>query len=416
MIRAFYLLVHISQKTRNNSNARQRFAALVMADEALAARLTAIEDGAAFIAEAIRGAQAHNIALDEESLLGSAQPDLLGLARWSAPPFAGSALPPRDWLPIAVAARSGAIFVDWARFGPQPLRVSFYEEAVRRALSLPFNRAFRYRTGLHDLVAQAEPAESLKPSGFIFHMSRCGSTLAAQMLAALSDSIVISEAAPIDAVVQLGRGLSEGDAVRALRAMVGAFGRKRGGRERRYVIKLDCWHTLALPLFRRAFPDVPWVFLYRDPVEVLVSQIRQRGMQMVPQFLPPGFYGIDAEGAPDEDYCARVLGAICRAVVDHHDMGGGLMLNYRQLPDAVGTAMLPHFGICCGEDERQRMRQVARQDAKSPSLSFAGDTAAKQRAATATIRRAAERHLGEIYHRLEALSPPPFPPPLAGEG
>ena len=395
--------------------ALQSFAAAVMANPVLAARLAAIKDGPAFIAETLRSAKAHDIELPNASLLASAQPDVLGLARWSVPPLAGSTLPPRDWLPIAVTEESGAIVVDWARFGAGPLGVSFYEEAVRRALSLPFNRAFRYRTGLHDLIAQVEAAESLGPSGFIFHMSRCGSTLAAQMLAALSDSIVISEAAPIDAVVQFARGLSDDDAVRALRAMVGAFGRKRGGQERRYFVKLDCWHTLALPLFRRAFPDVPWVFLYRDPIEVLVSQMRQRGMQIVPQFLPPGFYGIDAEGVPDEDYCARVLAAICRAVIDAGP-SGGLILNYRELPAAVWAAMLPHFGICCGEEERERMRQAAQQDAKSPSLPFAGDTRAKQRAATATIRRAAERHLGEIYHRLEALSPPPFPPPLAGEG
>ncbi len=285
--------------------------------------------------------------------------------------------------------------------GAEPLRAPFYEEEIRRALRLPFNRAFRYRTGLDDLIAQAEAMDSLAPSGFIFHMSRCGSTLAAQMLAALPDSIVISEAAPLDAVVQLARGLPEDDAARALRAMVGAFGRKRSGRERRYVVKLDCWHTLALPLFRRAFPEVPWVFLYRDPVEVLVSQMRERGMQMVPQFLPPAFFGIDTEGVPDEDYCARVLAAVCRAVIDA-GTSGGLILNYRELPDAVGTAILPHFAISCGEEEHERMRHVAQQDAKSPGLPFAGDSDAKQRDATETVRRAADRHLGEIYARLEA--------------
>jgi len=392
-------------KRPDDKGAMQRFAAVVMADPALAARLAAIEDGVAFIEQATRSAKAHGIVLPEADLLNAAQPDLLGLARWSQAPLTGSRLPPRDWLPIGITADSGAIDVDWARFGAEPLRAFFYEEAVRRALRLPFNRAFRYRTGLQDLVAQADGTESLQPNGFIFHMSRCGSTLAAQMLAALADSIVISEAAPLDAVVQHARSLSGDDAVQALRAIVAAFGRKRSGRERRYVIKLDCWHTLALPLFRRAFPEVPWVFLYRDPVEVLVSQMRERGMQTVPQFLPPGFYGIAAdESMTQEDYCARVLGAICRAITDHRDVGGGLILNYRQLPDAVWTALLPHFGMSCGEKERQSMRQAARQNAKSPGLPFAGDTEAKQRAATDTIRRAADRHLGETYNRLETLS------------
>jgi hypothetical protein len=384
--------------------ALQDFASRVMADAPLAARLAAIEDASDFIAEALRSAQVHGVALSEEGLRNAAQPDVLGLSRWSGAPLAGSALPPCDWLPIAVSAAPGAISVDWARFGAEPLREPFFEEALRRALSLPFNRAFRYRTGLHDLIAQADAMESVAPSGFIFHMSRCGSTLVAQMLAALPDSIVISEAPPLDAMVQLGRSLAPDDAVRAVRAMVTAFGRKRSGRERRYVVKLDCWHTLALPLFRRAFPDVPWVFLYRDPVEVLVSQMRQRGMQMVPQYLPPRFYGIaDADATMDEDYCARVLGVIGRAVLDHHSQGGGLVLNYRELPGAVTTAILPHFGIACAAGEREPMRRAAERDAKSPNLPFAGDTQNKQRMATASIRNAAERHLRDIYDRLEAL-------------
>ena len=55
------------------------------------------------------------------------------------------------------------------------------------------------------------------------------------------------------------------------------------------------------------------------------------------------------------------------------------------------------------------MQQAAQQDAKSPGLAFAGDTDAKQSAATETIRRAAEHHLGAIYARLEELRGAPSP-------
>lgn len=383
------------------------FATLVMADAVLAARLAAIEDGAGFIAEAIRSAAARGIALSAETLGATARPDVLGVARWTPPAFTGSAPPPREWLPVAVTAESGTISIDWAWFGDAPLRAAFYEHDIRRALRRPFNRAFRYRIGLPDLIAQAATPETLAPGGFIFHMSRCGSTLLAQMLAALDDSIVVSEAAPIDAVLQLGCSLPEDDAVRALRAIVAAFGRKRCGRERRYFIKLDCWHTLALPLFRRAFPAVPWMFLYRDPVEVLVSQMRERGSQMVPQFFPPDFFGIAAaDSAASEDYCARVLGAICRAVLDHRHAGGGLVLNYRDLPEAAWTKGLRHFGVACSGAEQDAMRRSAAYNAKSPGMPFAADTEAKQRAATANIRNAALRHLAEVYERLEALAGP----------
>lgn len=96
--------------------------------------------------------------------------------------------------------------------------------------------------------------------------------------------------------------------------------------------------------------------------------------------------------------------AVCRAALDYRGMGGGRFINYRQLPQAVSTAILPHLGISCDPDERERMQQAAQQDAKTPSLPFAGDTDAKHSAATEKIRRATGRRLGEIYGRLEALA------------
>ena len=391
-----------------SGNIFARVAALTFADEAVAAELAALTDPAELAARAAHLAGSHGLgALDARSL-DAAGNDPLGLSRWSPPRLAGRTVPPRHWLPIQVNVAAD-ITVDWAWFGPAPLHESFYEDAIRRTLTSPFARLFRYRTTLGDLIAQAEAVPSRAPDGFIFHMSRCGSTLVAQMLAALPHSIVVSEAAPIDAVTQLARatggGGGTGDiAERALRAIVTTFGRCRAGDERRYVVKLDSWHALALPLFRRAFPDVPWVFLYRDPVEVLVSQMRQRGTQMLPQVLPPRFYGIDGDGdALDEDYCARVLAAICNAAADNAKLGGGLMIDYRELPAAVMSRIMPHFGIAAGAAEHALMLEAAVRDAKAPRQVFEADGAAKQRDASEALRHAAERHLGGVYRRLVRL-------------
>ena len=179
-------------------------------------------------------------------------------------------------------------------------------------------------------------------------------------------------------------------AVRALRAIVTTFGRCRAGDERRYVVKLDSWHALALPLFRRAFPEVPWVFLYRDPVEVLVSQMRQRGTQMLPQVLPPRFYGIDDDGAAlDEDYCARVLAAICNAAADNAKLGGGLMIDYRELPAAVMSRIMPHFGIAAGAAERTAIEADGGARRQSAVADFRGRR--RRQAARRRRRRAARR-------------------------
>lgn len=306
---------------------------------------------------------------------------------------------------MQVSRAGERLVVDWAYFGTAPLTEPFFEGQIRLALRSPFARLFRYRTTVDDFLAHAE-TESLEPSGLIFHMSRCGSTLAAQMLAAVADNIVISEAAPLDAALQLCHtGLAADKQTALLRAMAAAFGRKRTGRERRFFIKLDSWHALALPLLRRAFPETPWVFLFRDPVEVMVSQMRQPGMQLAPEFVPPGLYGLEYSDIVNRpEYCARVLARTCRAAVDHFGEGRGLAIDYRELPDAVFTKMLPHFGFAPDTEERAAMQAAAQRDAKAPRMEFTGDSADKQREASEEIRLLAERHLGAVYRELQRLS------------
>jgi len=390
-----------------SGNCFDKLAALVFADETIAASLAGMTEPAGLAELAARLAPDHGLDHFDASSLDLPGNDPLGLSRWSAPRVGGRTVPPRHWLPMHVAAGTNGILVDWTWFGPGRLSAPFFEGSVRRALTRPFARLFRYRTMLDDLVAQAGTCPARAPDGFIFHMSRCGSTLAAQMLAALPHSIVVSEAAPIDAVAQLARSTTDaaGDtAVQALRAIIMTFGRLRAGDERRYVVKLDSWHALALPLFRRAFPDVPWVFLYRDPVEVLVSQMRQRGTQMLPQLFPPRFWGIEDDASrPDEDYCARVLAAICNAAADHAELGRGLVINYRDLPDAVLSAIAPHFGLALSKAERAAMQAAAQRDAKAPSEEFTPDGTAKRREASEAVLRATERHLQDPYHRLKRV-------------
>ena len=147
-----------------------------------------------------------------------------------------------------------------------------------------------------DALAELQAADpGLPPTGFIFHMSRCGSTLVAQLLAALPQNIVISEAGPVDAVLRANwydPNITSAQRIAWLRALLSAYARPRHG-EQHFYVKFDSWHTLELPLIQAAFPDVPWIFLYRDPVQVLVSHQRQRGSQMVPDLLPPQWLGLD---------------------------------------------------------------------------------------------------------------------------
>jgi hypothetical protein len=386
------------------------FCALVLADHSLQRELLQPDftDEEKFIARLTDIARQRGFAIAVDDVRQALRPRLPGLEGLVDASVNETPEPPDGWLPTRISPQAGKLYVHWAYFGAQRLRQPFFESEVYRGALQPPNRLFRYVTAIDKLAAWLERHPHLQPNGFIFHMSRCGSTLVSQMLAAVPSNLVVSEASPIDTVVQAAHWWPDLDEQRHaawLASIVGAFGQQRGGDERRYFVKLDCWHTLALPLFRRAFPAVPWVFLYRDPVEVLASQVSQPGTQMLPRGIGPNLYGIERAYGPGaaEDYYARVLAKVCEPVLRHYGQGGGLLVNYRELPEALFTAILPHFGVACGEADHAAMSDATRYDAKTPSLTFAPDSEAKQRGAGAATRAAAERWLRDPYSRLEAL-------------
>jgi len=386
----------------------EAFCALVLEDPSLQQALRQPASADEFIVAVLNAARERGLPLAAQDVRAAMHERSLGIDNLVESEVKATPPPPDGWLPIRASWRGAELYVHWAYFGERPLRDPFFEGDVRSCLFAPFNRLFRHVTPIETLAAWLKTRPHLEPSGFIFHMSRCGSTLVSQMLAALPSNIVVSEASPIDTVVQANRWrpeLSEDWQALWLNSIIGALGQKRTGDEQRYFVKLDCWHTLALPLFRRAFPTVPWIFLYRDPIEVLVSQLRIPGTQMIPGGVGPNLYGIERSYGPGtaEDYYAQVLAKVTEPAVAQYPGGGGLLVNYRQLPDALFTAILPHFGVVCGETDRTAMTQAARYDAKTPSFAFEPDSDSKQKAATQTARGAADRWLGDLYRRLEAL-------------
>lgn len=308
--------------------------------------------------------------------------------------------PHAGWIPIGLT-HGGVVSVEWCHLGDTPFAEPFFENTVAKALARPFNQLFRPRTPIAALGAFARDEPGLAPSGFVFHMSRCGSTLVAQMLAALPGTIVLSEPAPIDAVLR-AEARDEEERIRWLKGMVSALGQRRRGDEARLFIKFDCWDTLDLPLIRKAFPAVPCIFLYRDPVAALASQLHRRGAHTVPGMVASELFGIDRHAAlamPAAEYCARVLAAICDAACRHAFDGELLLVEYRQLPDALAAIIAPHFGIKLAGEQQAALAAVAERHTYTGQPFAATDAPALPEAA----RIAAETWLAPSYRRLEAL-------------
>ena len=305
------------------------------------------------------------------------------------------------WLPIGVSWAEGRPAIDWCLAGRERLWEPFFEDSVARLVARPFNAVFRRRTGVEVLEDWAVRRPGLPPSGFVFHMSRCGSTLVAQMLAARSDSIVLSEPAPLDAMLRPAVPVAEDLHLRWLQGLISAMGQPRVGNEQHYFIKFDCWHVLYLPLIRKAFPSVPWVFLYREPRQVIASHLRQRGVQTVPGLVNSRLFGIDPAAAvrmPAAEYCARVLGTICEAAARET---GGVLVNYAQLPDAAFDTILPRFGVSITEESRGAMDAAAGRSSKHPAFQFSAADDAPPILADCAAMAAVSAFLDRPYRVLE---------------
>jgi hypothetical protein len=298
--------------------------------------------------------------------------------------------------------------VDWGHLGTRRFTDPFFAQTINPCVRHPADLLFRHQTSLDDLGEMAASQPGLRPTGFIFHMSRCGSTLISQMLAATPENIVLSEAAPIDDILRghfRNPDITDERRVKWLQWLLGVLARRRHPEEMNVFIKFDCWHVMFLPLIRRAFPDVPWIFLYREPLEVMASAQKQLGGQMIPGVLAPGLFGWDPAMVGRMtlyEYAARVLAKLCETALAQAQAGDGKLINYRQLPTSIWPALMAYWKVDFSAEETARMLGTAQMNAKNPVLPFEADSQAKRDSATAELRALTQQWLDGVYQQLEA--------------
>jgi hypothetical protein len=111
-----------------------------------------------------------------------------------------------------------------------------------------------------------------QPDGFVFHQSRVGSTLVSNMLATDPDNLVYAESHPPAMVALHCTSCSHQDRIDLLRIVINAMANSRG--HKRLFFKFQSVQSTVIDLYREAFPNVPWVYIYREPNEILASQLK----------------------------------------------------------------------------------------------------------------------------------------------
>ena len=293
-------------------------------------------------------------------------------------------------LPTRLVLDGAGSHVELHDLGASALRAPFFEQEVRA-------RGDVLRLGLDELEALPGATD---PAGLVLHCSRCGSTLLSRLLGGLRDTVALSEPPVVDEVLR--SGLPAGERDRWLRAVVRALCRPTPAAPGRRVLKLDAWSVADRPTLRRLWPDVPWVFLYREPEAVVASHLRRPGSHVVPGLvLAPEAVGLDAAAAralPPGGYAARVVAELLRLGLEHLDDRGRLVHHDELLDDAGRVATCGHLGAFLGPQDLEVLHELARADAKEPSFAFDASTRVVPDAA-----RAAATVAQAPYAALEAV-------------
>ncbi len=298
-------------------------------------------------------------------------------------------------IPVRFEWEGGVARVRWFHTDGLPFHEPFHDDSLSGLRRLLENTGGGVLTGIERLEQHIPITD---PTAIVFHTSRCGSTLVSRAMATLPGSRVLSEPRIADDILRAQRahrGATNAERERWLRAAFAALSASRPKPPTRTVVKLDCWHIFELERVRASFPRSPLLFLYRDPMEVLVSLHRRPSLTLVRDTVLPDQLGLtprERDALTQMELAAAILGAFFRVATHHRRTL--LPVPYTSLPGFLWDGMP---GGPWSPEEEALLRNAAMMSAKDPSIPFTLDSESKRAAVTREIRAAHARWVAEPY-------------------
>ena len=322
-------------------------------------------------------------------------------------------------VPVAInpeAETGGKGKVLWADLGDHPFREWQFMYTVQ-ALAKDGAIGRSFTTDFAILQDDGILADPIEPAGFMFHISRCGSTLSAKALARSPRHVVINQGGPLQRGfwATITRDWTQDaeatpENLRAFRNLVLAMTRRRQPQQTHAFVKFISWNTLYMDFAMQAFPQVPALFLYRNPVEVIASVLRETSAVLWAKGRrQAGFLaGCDwqaTEAMDTVEYLSRCFANYLRTALESERQVAHV--NYTQINPANFPAMLER-GLDFRPDEAELslMLEQFRFHSKDDSdkQTFTSDSAEKRASMPEEDKQTAARICGDLVARLD-MSP-----------
>lgn len=351
-------------------------------------------------------------------------------------------------------------YLSWELQAEDPSKVPMFKDLIKQS---PRCKHTVYWTDLYKIVRKAKKYDKaimendrnnrspafpddgpvvVDPTAFVFHETRCGSTLIANVLAASEPlrTRVYSEAPPISIAANscMRDDIScDLDARSALLQdvfyMMGRIRPRRHGGPQHVFYKFGAIGALTIDGITKAIPDTPWMYVYRDPTEVMMSHFKnyQKGKPLSEDFNPVCMRhaeneyqhplleaivqakGRTIESLSKEEYCAAHLAALCESAIQGHRYINNdtkhWFLNYNELPSKVWETVLPEvLGTPLSARQIERMEAVSNAYSKGhgpkAGKEWHDDASVKHEMAPDSVKEAVAMFLQPSYQLLEAMN------------
>jgi hypothetical protein len=306
------------------------------------------------------------------------------------------------WLPYKLVADANERLCQWLYIGNNKFTEPFFDETILMCRQFKENsRPFRQVSTLEMMLEWSDGIESIPPAAFIFHVSRCGSTLLSQMLALNEDHIVLSEVPYLDELLRLpftkDNPTDENTSDQLFQTAMKYYGQVRNEKDPKVFVKLDSWHLFFCNRLRVLYPDALFILLYRSPGDIIRSQSRTRGMQSIPGVLEKEIFGFtEADTTYDLDmYMSRVLEKYYSAILNI--ISGDqkfLLVNYDEGMLSIMQKIISLTSIQTSPEYLQKIEERLQFDAKRPGFFFNTEQ-------SETIRPDYLSNCVELYEQLE---------------
>lgn len=331
------------------------------------------------------------------------------------PPVPKSGVP-SHWTPIDVDFASDPRVtlckLDYDTYWRNPNKLPMFRDLVA-ASNCRGKNVKKEKLSVLKAEMEADPDGTLQPTGFVFHESRCGSTLVADMLGSQAHHLTFSESQPPAAIA--GKGERHVGILRTVMLLM-----CRSSYHTRCFFKFQSVNAPRIRIFAAAFPETPWAFVFREPVQVMMSHFKggtghavclrarnrpEKGHKKIISELG------ETDHLSAEEFCAVHLAYLSECAYSAYtSTANGLLLNYEDLPEILPMKILKdHFRAPVDSEGQARMLEVSKMYSKGRKSSpikgeFTGDNEQKEKAASTAVKDAATRFLYPSFRKLSAAS------------